>query len=94
MNGQVARMSSLGKDWSDSRMAPKPRGAVGATAWRQGSGFEVVCRLDTPATVFQADAGVRAISECALAMLEGDCRGKPVVFCSDSQAALGAWMDT
>ena len=23
-------------------------------------------------------------------MLEGDCRGKPVVICSDSQAALGA----
>ena len=29
VNGQVARMSSLGKDWSGSRMAPKPRGGWG-----------------------------------------------------------------
>ena len=54
----------------------------------QGSRFEVVCRLDTHATGLQAE--VRTISECAQAVLEGDCRGKPVVTCSDSQAALGA----
>ena len=33
---------------------------------------------------------VRAPLECPQAMLEGDCRGKPVVICSDSLAALGA----
>ena len=60
----------------------------GAAAWRWGSGFEVVCRLNTDSTVFQAE--VRAILECAQAMLEGDCMEKPVMICSDSQAALGA----
>ena len=60
----------------------------GAAAWRWGSGFEVVCRLNTDSTVFQAE--VRAILECAQAMLEGDCRGKPVVICSDNQATLKA----
>ena len=64
----------------------KTERGVGAVAWRQGSGFEVVCKLDTYATIFQAE--VRAISQCAQAMLEGKCRGKPVVICSDSQAAL------
>ena len=59
-------------------------------AWRQGSGHEVVCSLDIHATVFQAK--VRAIAECAQAMLEGDCRGMPVVICSDSQAALHGYM--
>ena len=57
-------------------------------AWRQGSGHEVVCSLDIHATVFQAE--VRAIAECAKAMLEGDCRRMPVVICYDSQAALCA----
>ena len=66
----------------------KTERGVGAAAWRQGSGIEVVCNLDTHATVFQAE--VRAIAESAQAMLEGGCRGKPVVICSDSQAALGA----
>ena len=66
----------------------KTEKGVGAAAWRQGGGHEVVCSLDIHATVFQAE--VRAIAECAQAMLEGDCRGSPVVICSDSQAALGA----
>ena len=48
----------------------------------------MVCKLDTYATVFQAE--VRDIWECAQAILERDCRGNPVVICSDSQAALGA----
>ena len=48
----------------------------------------MVCRLNTHATVFQAV--VRAISDCAQAMLDRDCKGKPVVIFSDSQAALGA----
>ena len=48
----------------------------------------MVCRLDTHDTVFQAE--VRAILECTQAMLEGDCRKKPVVNCSESQAALVA----
>ena len=38
-------------------------------------------------------AKVRAIAECAQAMLEGDCRGLPVVICSDSQAALDGALD-
>ena len=46
------------------------------------SGHEVVCSLDIHATVFQAE--VRAIVECAHAMLERDCRGMPVVICSDN----------
>ena len=29
VNGQAARMSSLGKKWSGSRMAPKPKGGLG-----------------------------------------------------------------
>ena len=66
----------------------KTERGVGAAAWRQESGFEVLCRLDTHATVFQAE--VRDISECAQAMLERYCSGKPVVICSDSQAALRA----
>ena len=66
----------------------KTERGVGAAAWRYGSGFKVVCRLDTHATVFQAV--VRAISDCAQAMLDRDCKGKPVVIFSDSQAALGA----
>ena len=39
-NGQVVLMSS------------KTERSVGVTAWRQGSGFEVVCKLDTYATIF------------------------------------------
>ena len=67
----------------------KTETGVGAAAWRQGSGFEVVCRLDTHATVFQPE--VRAISKCALqAMLERGCKEKPVVICCDRQAALEA----
>ena len=64
------------------------RKGVGAVAWRQGSGCEVVCSLDIHATIFKAE--VRAIAECAQAMLEGDCRKMPVVICSDSQATLCA----
>ena len=48
----------------------------------------MVYELDNDATVFQAE--VRAISECAQAMLEGDGRGKSVVISSDRQAALEA----
>ena len=48
----------------------------------------MACSLDIQATVFQAE--VRAIAKCAQVMLEGDCRGMPVVICSDSQAALCA----
>ena len=63
----------------------KTERGIGAAAWRQGSGLEVVCKLDTHAMVFQSE--VRAISERAQTMLVGDCRGKPVVIiCTDSQA--------
>ena len=48
----------------------KTERGVRATAWRQGSGLEVVCKLDNHATVFQVV--VRAISECTQSMLEGD----------------------
>ena len=48
----------------------------------------MVCNLDTYAAVFQAE--VRAIADCAQAMLERDCREMRVEICSDSQAALGA----
>ena len=81
-------MSSLGMDCSGLWKASKTEQALGTTAWRQGSGLEVVCKPDTHANVFQTE--VRAISECTQAMLEGDCRGKPVVIYPDSQAALGA----
>ena len=49
----------------------------------QGSG----CNLDLHTSVFQAE--VRVIAEWAQGILETDCRRKPVVICSDSQAALG-----
>ena len=61
----------------------KTEKGVGTAAWRQGSGHKVVCNLDI-------QAEVRDIAECAQAMLEGYCRGMPVVICSDSQAVLGA----
>ena len=48
----------------------------------------MVCSVEIHVNVFQAE--VRAIAECAQAMLEGDCRRMPVVICFDSQAALGA----
>ena len=69
-------------------MAPKPKGELGPWLGDREADSKLSCRLDTHATVFQAE--VRTISECAQAVLEGDCRGKPVVTCSDSQAALGA----
>ena len=47
----------------------------------------MVCNLDIHAIVFLAE--VRAIAECAQAMLEGGRRGMPVVICFNSQAALG-----
>ena len=64
----------------------KTERGIEAAAW--GSRLEVVCTLDTHTTVFEAE--VRAISECVQTRLEGDCRGKLVVICSDSQATLGA----
>ena len=66
----------------------KTEKGVGAAAWRQVSGYEVVCNLDMYATIFQAE--MRVIAECALALLENGCRGLPVVICCDSQAALNA----
>ena len=50
----------------------KAEKSVRATAWREGSGHEVIRSLDIHATVFQAE--VRAIEDNAQAMLEGDCR--------------------
>ena len=79
-------MSSLGKDWSSLQMAPKQKGGLGP--WLGDREADLKWTADTHATVFQAE--VRAISECAQAMLEGDCRGKPVVICSDNQIALRA----
>ena len=81
-------MSSLGKDWSGSQMAPKSKEALGPRLGDKEVDSEVVCKLDTHASVFQAE--VRAISECAQTMLEGDCRGKLVLVCSDCQGALRA----
>ena len=48
----------------------------------------MVCNLYIHATVFQVE--VRAIAECAQAMLEGGYRRISVMIYSDSQDALGA----
>ena len=48
----------------------KTEKGVGAAAWRQGRGLEVFYKLDTHATVFQAE--FRAISKCIQTMLEGN----------------------
>ena len=86
MEGGSHELTKQGLIWFTD--GSKTEKGVGATAWRQRSGHEVVCSLNVHATVFQAE--VRVIAECAQAMLERDCRGLPVAICSDSQGALGA----
>ena len=69
-------------------MAPKPKKALEPRRGDRVADTKCVCNLDILATVFQAE--VRAIAECAQAMLEGDCKEMPVVICPNSQVALGA----
>ena len=52
----------------------------------QVSSTELVCTLDSHASVFQAE--VRAIAECAAVQLTRDNRGCPITICPDSRAAL------